>query len=343
MASHPKMGISTPPPPLPAHLRPMTAAAPARPTPRVVAPAPEPAPAPEVRKTAPLPPPPARSLASVPPAAPQSPSRKPVLPESSSVVRASTPAPPAPPALAASIAPPATPTMPVSAPVATASGPNVAQVMALLATATSDVESAESSLEATSLALGSVFQAFPARATIAHVVDPSSGDFVVTCALGEGADRLLMTREGLSDWVLAAAFASKRPILVEHGELGATPPERHAFFAAKRAIVVPIIAADGTPMGALEVVDPARGATLDRGTLAAVAKLAKALAGFFEERGVQLRNVVIPSGMLPPADPVSEELVAMRMRADSTPEVDPRATIPDVEVIEAIEVMRRTA
>lgn len=296
---------------------------------------PAPVPAPETRKTTPLPPPPApRSLASVPPPAPPSPTRKPTLPESSSVVRASTPAPPAPAAVS--------PTMPVSAPAAAPATPNVAQVMALLATATSDVESAESSLEATSLALGSIFQAFPARATVAHVVDPSSGDFVVTCALGDGADRLLMTREGLADWVLAAAFASKRAILVEHTELGATPPERHAFFGAARALVVPIVAADGTPMGALEVVDPARGAPFDRGTLAAVAKLAKALAGFFEERGVQLRNVVIPSGMLPPADPLSDELVAMRMRADSTPEVDPRATIPDVEVIEAIEVMRRT-
>lgn len=226
---------------------------------------------------------------------------------------------------------------------AAAPSPSTAQVMSVLSLAVADLKSAESSLEATSLCLGALFRAFPARAALAHVVDPSTGEFAITCALGEDADRLLMTREPISDWVLAAAFFSKRPIVIDHGPLGAAPPERHAFFGQVRgAVVVPILAADGTPLGALELVDTARSAMVDRRTLTAAGELADACAVFFEEHGVQLRNVVLPSGMLPPADPVSDELVEMRARADSTPEVDPRATIPDLEVVEAIEVMRRT-
>ncbi len=129
-------------------------------------------------------------------------------------------------------------------------------------------------------------EVLPARAALVHFFDLEKREWVVACARGKEAARLLNTRSAESDAVLVEA-ARKRRAVVMSSPTQADAKRYQELGGGRSLIVAPIMQA-GRALGALEIINPLDGMPFTEDEGNAITYIAEQYAEYLGSRGIVL-------------------------------------------------------
>lgn len=291
-----------PPPPTPSAPPPPASSVPlpSAPPPAPIASAPPPPVMAPVATFTPSAPPPA-PVASAPPPAPSAPAPIPSAPPPAPVPSAPVPSapPPAPflpaafpePEIASVQHPPMTPTPAETAEmVRTPSGRFVRgrtvgdELITALFESMHDLHFLRDALDGGQFCLALATEVLPARAAFIHFFDLEKREWIIACARGKDAAKLLTARTNESDELLRDAARNRRALVVADAS-GKMGPRFEPFGGAKSLIVAPIMQA-GRALGVLEILNPLDGKPFNEDEGNAMTYIAEQYAEYLGSRGI---------------------------------------------------------
>lgn len=278
---------SAPPPPVSSV--PLASAPPPAPVPS----APPPVVAPVTTFTPSAPPP--APIPSAPPPAPSAPAPVPSAPPPAPVPSAPPPAPfvtaPFPePEIASVQHPPMTPAPAESEMVRTPSGRFVRgrtvgdELITALFESMHDLHFLRDALDGGQFCLALATEVLPSRAAFIHFFDLEKREWIIACARGKDAAKLLTARTNESDELLRDAARNRRALVVADASQK-TGPRFEPFGGARSLIVAPIMQA-GRALGVLEIINPLDGKPFDEDEGNAMTYIAEQYAEYLGSRGI---------------------------------------------------------
>lgn len=140
--------------------------------------------------------------------------------------------------------------------------------------------------EASALIVQIVRDALGAESALLHLYDPITREYVVTAALGSHHRTAVGVRSPETDPLLERAFLAATAVVaspvVEHEHF---TTERWNLIEPRRSVVCAPILDDGSPLGALEIVDPKDRPEFDEHDRDAMTYVGGRVAEFIAERG----------------------------------------------------------
>lgn len=129
-------------------------------------------------------------------------------------------------------------------------------------------------------------EALPAHASFIHFFDIEKREWIVACARGKDAQRLLTMPSPESDELLREAARRRRALVVSKAE--SVPQQRYQMLGGGKSLIVAPIMQAGRALGAIELVNPLDGMpfTDDEGN--AITYIAEQYAEYLGSRGIVL-------------------------------------------------------
>ena len=124
----------------------------------------------------------------------------------------------------------------------------------------------------------------PARVGLIHFFDIEKRQWIVACARGRDANKLLTMRSPENDDLLLAAIRHRRAIVTANGQ-HAGGGRYQAIGGARSMIIAPIMQA-GRALGAIELINPADGMPFNEDEGNAMTYIAEQYAEYLGSRGI---------------------------------------------------------
>jgi|GEM_PF-457908 len=163
------------------------------------------------------------------------------------------------------------------------------ELIAILFEAMHDLHFLSDAVEGAEFCLGLAMEKLPSRAGFVHFYDVNAREFLVACALGHGADALLMKRHPVSDPLLLGAMRKRAALVL--GDATRTDDafvERFELLGGARSLVVAPVMNGGRVLGAIELMNPLDGQPFTEDEGNAMTYMGEQFADFVSSHGIVL-------------------------------------------------------
>jgi tetratricopeptide (TPR) repeat protein len=144
----------------------------------------------------------------------------------------------------------------------------------------------EHAVDGAALVLKTALEAIPSAAGFVHVCDVATRDFVVVAAAGTKFSDVVGTRTPETDPILCRALGEAQAVAIDILATSELVGTRWDVVRPVRSILCAPVQFDGRPLGAIELVDPAREAAFTDPDRHAMTYVGERLAEFLSDRSI---------------------------------------------------------